>query len=549
MNTKVVDGELYAKLICGGYKSLKSCVNEINDLNVFPIPDGDTGDNMCHTMSGGASRIINAEVSSLEAASSEAAKGMLLGARGNSGVILSQFFAGIAKGLEGKGTADVKEFGDAVTRGVEFAYNSVAVPVEGTMLTVIKDASVYANANITEDSTIDSFCEDFCEEAAASLKRTPELLSVLKEAGVIDSGGAGICEILNGFIKVLRGEEITDADFTENTAANLDYSKFNENSEMKYGYCTEFLLQLQKSKTDTENFSVDDLIEFFKSVGGDSVVAFKTGTVVKVHVHTLTPGKILNHCQQFGEFLTVKVENMTLQHNEVIGKKEVIKPVKKKKYAVVAVANGEGLIKTFRDLGADEIIDGGQGHNPSTEDFINSFDKVNAENVFVLPNNSNIIMAAEQAANIYDKSKVYVIGTKNIGDGYSAMASADYLSDDPETIKDLLEEGLASSVTGMVTRAVRNACINGVKIKEGAYIGFKNKVMLCSDDDKTKTALSVLDKLGGKDKDFLVVFFGKNVTEAEKADFEERLEESFPDLEYYGVDGGQDSYDYITVLR
>ena len=318
---------------------------------------------------------------------------------------------------------------------------------------------------------------------------------------------------------------------------------------MKYGYCTEFLLQLQKSKTDTENFSVEDLIEFFKSVGGDSVVAFKTGTVVKVHVHTLTPGKILNHCQQFGEFLSVKVENMTLQHNEVIGKKEVIKPVKKKKYAVIAVANGEGLIKTFRDLGADEVIDGGQGHNPSTEDFINSFDKINAENVFVLPNNSNIIMAAEQAANIYDKSKVYVIGTKNIGDGYSAMASADYLSDDPETIKDLLEEGLASSVTGMVTRAVRNACINGVKIKEGAYIGFKNKVMLCSDDDKTKTALSVLDKLGGKDKDFLVVFFGKNVTEEEKADFEERLEESFPDLEYYGIDGGQDSYDYITVLR
>ena len=408
LEVKRIDGELFTRLVLGGAANLHVNVQEVNDLNVFPIPDGDTGENMYLTLKGGVDELAALEVSPISQKAQVLAQGMLLNARGNSGVILSQLFHGLALGLEGLGDADLSQFASALQRGVQCAYGAVAEPTEGTILTVAREAVEYASVALTENMTAREFFGLYFSEMKKSLENTPELLSVLKEAGVIDSGGAGLVYIVEGFCKVLAGEaidgELAAADASTKT---LDFSKFNEDSEMTFGYCTELLLQLQRSKTDLDAFSVQELIAFLGTVG-DSIVAFRTGHVVKVHVHTLTPWKVLAHCQEFGEFLTVKIENMTLQHNERVKQEktstiaEMQKKIKRarRKYAVVTVASGDGLVQTFKDLGVDYVVSGGQTNNPSAEDFLAAFEDVNADCIFVLPNNGNIILAAEQAAKI-----------------------------------------------------------------------------------------------------------------------------------------------------
>lgn len=547
----VIDGELFEKMVLGGAVNLQEHVQTVNDLNVFPIPDGDTGENMLLTLKGGVDGLKNAsEESSLAEKASAMASGMLMGARGNSGVILSQLFYGLAEGLKGHERADLDDFGHALANGVKCAYGAVAVPVEGTILTVAREAAENATKKIDKEISVYEFFKCYLNEMKQSLDRTPELLEVLKESGVIDSGGAGLVYIIEGFCKALAGETFT---FDQNGAgatknASLDFSKFTEDSEMVYGYCTEMLLQLQRSKTDVDAFQVDGLIEYLGTIG-DSIVAFKTGTVVKIHVHTMTPYKVLEYCQQYGEYLTVKIENMTLQHNETVEKKEEPKKIRPhKKFALVTTASGDGLIKLFTEMGADYVINGGQTNNPSSEDFIKAFDEVNADNIFVLPNNGNIILAANQAKAIYEKSNIYVIESKSIGQGYSAISMLDYSSEDSEAIANELAENMQASITGMIAKSVRTTVANGVSIEKDDYMGFTGKTMLISTKSKIETTKKLIDELS-KNREFLIMVYGKTTEDCDREAINEYMSASHPEIELYEVEGGQDVYDFILIFE
>ncbi|MBQ7761166.1 MAG: DAK2 domain-containing protein [Clostridia bacterium] len=556
-NGNVIDGELFEKMVLGGAVNLHDHVKTVNDLNVFPIPDGDTGENMFLTMRGGVEGLKKAQDESLAEKASALANGMLMGARGNSGVILSQLFYGLAEGLKGHERADLKDFGLAIANGVKCAYGAVAVPVEGTILTVARESAENTADKITDDISVYEFFKLFLREMKESLDRTPELLAVLKEAGVIDSGGAGLVYIIEGFCKALSGEELIldDINAQSKTNVDLDFSKFTEDSVMEYGYCTEMLLQLQRSKTDIDSFSVEALIKHLESIGGDSIVAFRTGTVIKIHVHTMTPYKVLEYCQRFGEYLTVKIENMTLQHNETVGKKKnegekedaisFKKP--RKKFATVTTAMGQGLIDLFEEMGADVVVNGGQTNNPSAEDFLKAFDEANAENIFVLPNNSNIILSAKQAKELYDKANIYIIESKSIGQGYSAISELDYSSDDPDIIAQNLAEAMQSSTTAMVARSIRKTVANGVSIEENDYMGFTGKTMLYSTKSKLETTKKLIEKFS-HENEFLIMVYGKTTTDEEKEEIQAYVE-SLGTMELYEVDGMQEVYDFILIFE
>ena len=555
---KTLGGLLLTKMARGGAARLRANADEVNKLNVFPVPDGDTGDNMRMTIESGISALENIDSDNLSEVMKTLSHGMLLGARGNSGVILSQFFAGIAKGLEASEVADPETLGNALRLGVNQAYASVMTPTEGTVLTVAREAVEYAVRRITPESTIRTLFADLVKEMHASLDRTPEILTVLKEAGVVDSGGAGLFYIIDGFNRVLNGEEIAAGESVSKKAKapDIDLDAFGPDSEMTYGYCTELLMRLQNSKTDVESFDVEPLKEFLASVG-DSVVAFKTDSIVKLHVHTLTPEKVLAHCRQFGEFLTIKIENMTVQHTEQEEKKEkeaapVVTPTAAatKKYGIVAVSNGPGVNALFRDLGTDEIVEGGQTQNPSTNDFLDAFDKVHAEHIFVFPNNGNILMAARQAADIFTAATVHVIPSKNIGTGYVALSSMNLDSETPEDILAEAQEAMARVKAAYISPSIRDAEMNGVRIHKGDTIGIIEKAIVLSEAERTDAAHKLVSMLlDDPDKFMLTVFRGKDASEEEQNELEAYLHEAHPDAEVYFIDGGQDIYPYIFVAE
>ena len=554
---KFIDGELFEKLVLCGACNLKAHIKTVNDLNVFPIPDGDTGDNMYMTISGGLGGLKSVKENSVCKKAQALAKGMLLNARGNSGVILSQLFSGMANGFKDGETATVKILGEAFVQGVKQAYSSVAQPVEGTILTVARESAEYALKKCDENTTVCEFFHNCVKEMKASLKRTPELLEALKEAGVIDSGGAGLLYITEGMESAAEGKDVDEVAFTQietEDEKSVDFSNFNENSVMTFGYCTECLLQLQTCKTDVNAFDINTIIKFLETIG-DSIVAFKTGTVIKLHVHTMTPYKVLEFCQQYGEFLTIKIENMTLQHSETGEDFALNKPkkpkVKKehKKHALVTVGTGEGLINTFYECGADVVIDGGQGKNPSIEDFIDAFDELDAENIYVLPNNSNIIMAAKQSSSMYDKAKIHIVPTKNFGHAYAILSMLDYSADDPEVIVQEMVEEMSCATTGMVTTSIRDANIDSVEIKNGDYIGFTDKTMQVSASDKVSALVGLADKLCAGEKSIIIVVYGKTVTDEEKAKTSASISEKYPNQEFYELDGGQDVYEFILIME
>ncbi len=553
---KNIDGELFEKLIVSGANNLKAHLQTVNDLNVFPVPDGDTGDNMYKTLSGGVANLQGVQENSLSQKAKALAKGMLLNARGNSGVILSQLFSGMASGLSALETASVDTFAKAFLDGVEQAYKAVAKPVEGTILTVAREAAEYAAEHSNEESTLGTFFNDYITEMKKSLDRTPELLQVLQEAGVIDSGGAGLLYIAQGMKDAVEGkqtEELAVSSVAQEKQTEIDYSAFNENSEMSYGYCTEILLQLLSKKGDPDAFSLENLIAFLESIG-DSVVAFRTGTVIKLHVHTLTPYKVLEYCQVYGEFLNVKIENMTLQHNETItAEKKEEKPIvskqKHKKFALVTVASGQGLIQTFQELGADVVIDGGQGDNPSIERFIQAFEEANGEYIFVLPNNSNIVMAAKQAAEIYKEAEIIVLETKNIGQAYSILSMLDYSADDACAIKEEMIENMQNTQTGMVTVSVRTTCVDGVAIEKDDYIAFTDKKMLASKKTKILAFESLVEKMQAEEKSYMIAVYGQDVSAEEKAQVVKFMQEKYPSLEFYELEGGQKVYEFIVIAE
>lgn len=551
LNFKYLGGLLFAKMMKGGASELRANADEVNKLNVFPVPDGDTGDNMSMTIDSGVKALESVNTDDLGAVLKAASKGMLLGARGNSGVILSQFFAGVATGFENEKRADAYAVGRALTAGVEQAYASVMTPTEGTILTVAREAVEYATNRLTPKSTIHTLFSDLVNEMHASVERTPEILKVLRDAGVVDSGAAGLFYIMDGINRVLNGEEIvTTAEIRPSVAVSAKESGFGPDSEMIYGYCTELLLQLQNKKCDIDAFDVEELKAFLATLG-DSIVAFKTDSVVKLHVHTLTPEKVLEYARKYGEFITVKIENMTLEHSELKGEDtEKDAPRVKKKYGIVSVSIGDGIESLFRELGADEIIKGGQTNNPSTCDFLDAFDKIYAEHIYVFPNNSNIIMAANQAANIYNEAVVHVIPSKTIGQGYVALSSMNLDGDDPDALTEEATSAIASTVSARVSLSIRDADMNGIHVNNGDTIGILEKDIVVSEPDRISATKALIDKvLGGGDRFMLTVFMGIDTEAEERELIENYVRDSFPLVECYFIDGGQDIYSYIMVAE
>jgi len=544
----VINGRLYAEAIRGGAARLGINRTTVNDLNVFPIPDGDTGDNMYMTINAGANAA--GDIEDLGRASGAVSGGMLTGARGNSGVILSRIFAGIAKALDGTAACDVRAFAKAMEMGIKESYGAVNCPVEGTILTVYREAVTEATKKLDENSGFVSFFQDMLEAAKTSLEKTPELLAVLKEAGVVDSGGAGLMFIFQGMLEALNGEKIEYA-VTEKAQAGPDLSLFDENSVLEFGYCTEFLLRLQSSKVDLATFDEKELFDWL-SANGESVVAFRDGTIIKVHVHTHTPGEILNHCQAYGEYLTLKIENMTLQHNENHPAEEIqpdLHVKSRKKFATVAVACGDGVKQMFTELGTDAVIDGGQSMNPSSGDFISAFDAVNADTIFVFPNNGNVILAAKQAAEIYKNSDVRVLETKTVGEGYAAMSMFDPSPADANEIEENLKAAFEDVITGFVSKASRNAESNGLAIMAGDYIGFSGKTILCDSKNRREAALSLAESLNAGKKDVIILLKGADTPQEETEALAEELQKKYKRTEIIPTDGGQPIHDYIMILE
>lgn len=548
-----LNGRAYAEMIGVAARNLNRYVNIVNDLNVFPIPDGDTGDNMMMTIKGGADVQVDEETS-LSDAAGKVAKGMLLSARGNSGVILSQFFAGIADGFDGLDIADTHALEDAFKQGVKRAYDSVMVPTEGTILTVAKEATLKACNAGCEDP--EGFMGCFVDGAKESLEHTPDLLHVLKEAGVVDSGGAGLVYIAEGMLNYLTGEfdetYVALESNSESAKGSLDLDEFGPDSELEFGYCTETLLRLQNSKCDYENFDVNIIKDFLAEIG-NSIVCIKDGSIVKMHVHTMTPYKVLEFCQQYGEFLTIKIENMMLQHNNLESgaakeSSEDATPKPRTKYAVVAVANGEGIKDDFINFGVDEVIVGGQTMNPSAENFIQSFDRVNAEDIFVLPNNGNILMAARQAADLYEKSKVHVIPTHTIGDAYAILGMLDF-EGTAEEIADTMEASMAGVETAEISKSIRDASLNGVEIKEGEYIGILKKEVVASHEDISETLKNTIDRLNLEEHAILLIIRGKGSSVDESSAAASYAKSKNPFIEIVESDGKQDVYQFMLVAE
>lgn len=482
-------------------------------------------------------------VASLASLAATASSGMLLGARGNSGVILSRIFAGFAKGLKDVVVADVPAFHQAMQSAVEEAYKSVPVPVEGTMITVIREGVAGADAS----GDLNHYFDTMLAAMKTSLDHTPELLQVLKDAGVVDSGGAGVLCVFRGMNEALKGN-VTDEELmpTKAEVPTMNLDKFNENSTLEFGYCTEFLLRLLRSKVDLDSFDESVIIDYLNQVG-ESVVAFREGSIVKVHVHTFTPGVILNEMQKYGEFLTIKIENMALQHHQETNQNNASFKKPLQKYGVVTVAMGDGLMEAFREIGADEVIAGGQTMNPATQDFIEAFKRINAQHILVFPNNKNIRMAADQAASMYDKAEIHVMPSNTIGEGYYGIGFIDRNNPDVDEVISSVNEMMESVTTGVVSTAIRDA-EGEVQVHVGDYVGYCGKQILSDSPSRTEAAQELLAKLDAGSRDVMLVFYGENVSEEEATLLYEKLQKDYKNIEIMTIKGLQPVYDYIFVL-
>ncbi len=548
MNTKLLDGNTFKTLLINGCQSLINDIDRINALNVFPVPDGDTGTNMRLTLEGGVKSIINENENDLSKLSKTLARAMTFSARGNSGVILSQFFKGLSNGLETLPKATANDLVKAFDEGVKQSYKVVKRPTEGTILTVMKDSTNYCKETIDENSTIEDFFASFLKEAHASLERTPDLLPVLKEAGVIDSGGAGFNRIIEGMIMALDGNILVNQEKFEEEKAKKSVGHFNADSVLEYGYCTEFILQLQNSKVDIKTFELKQITDYLEKIG-NSIVAFKDDDIVKVHVHTFTPGLVINFCQKFGEYITFKMENMSVQHSE-LGIANNEKPKEHKKYVVIAVAPNDNLGQAFKDLGADEIVFGGQTMNPSSEDFVEAFERFDAENIIVFPNNSNIILAAQQAADNYEKANVVLIPTTSLVQCYCSLTMLDLGLDDLDMIVNDLTSTAKNVISLAITKATRNSNIQHVDIHKDDYIALIDKNIVKDNNNKINVVIEALKTINDiLDKDVITIIYGKDVSDDEKQQLETLIKQNFPNLEIGTINGQQDVYNFLIAIE
>ena len=559
MATKVIDAQLLQKAFIAGAYNLEKNKDYINELNVFPVPDGDTGSNMSLTIMAAAREVSALENPSMDELSKTISSGSLRGARGNSGVILSQLLRGFCKEIKGKKQITVSVLADGFVRAVETAYKAVMKPKEGTILTVAKGVAEKAVELSEMDMDFETLGQEILDHGNEVLKQTPELLPVLKEAGVVDSGGQGLMEFLTGAYNGLTGKAEISKPATSGGVAKAQTMSSEEidTSHIKYGYCTEFIVMLEKEyNAETEA----KFKEFLTSIG-DSLVVVSDDEIVKVHVHTNHPGLAFEKGLEYGSLTSMKIDNMREEHKEKViheqdrkkaaeqeAAKEAKKDEPKKPFGFVAVSVGEGLNDIFRDLGVDHIIEGGQTMNPSTEDVLDAISKVNAETVFVFPNNKNIILAANQAAEIEEEKKVIVIPTKTIPQGISALISFDE-SATAEANQAGMEDAITAVKSGQVTYAVRDTSIDGKEIKTGDYMGIDDAGIQAVGQDITEVVKDLIGAMADEDSELLSIYYGSDVEE-EKADaLVEAVQAAYPDFEVEAHAGGQPIYYYILSLE
>ena len=530
-----------------GYRNLKKNTDAINALNVFPVPDGDTGTNMVMTFGGGL-RSVSSELSHVGEYMQRLSQAVLLSARGNSGVIFSQFVYGLYRGFARKETVTFADLSDAFACAREDAYKAILTPTEGTILTVIREAAEFLSRNSYSDFL--PGMEALLAQMKDTLRRTPELLPVLKESGVVDSGGAGLVCFVEGMVAHLNGKTVEDTpELAQAVAQPVLTGSFGPDSALEYGYCTEFILQLMHAKTNIESFDLQSFLKPLESMG-DSIVAVVNGSIVKLHIHTFTPEAVLEYGRRFGEFVTLKIENMSVQHSETPAESQPEAPREHMKYAVVAVAAGEGIKDYFLSIGANGIIDGGQTNNPPVDAFLEAFRKLDAEHIIVLPDNSNVVLTARQAAELYPHADVQVIPTKSIVEGCSALSMFNPWCETVEMLVEEMSAGLNSVTTGYLTTAIRDAAIGGLQVKTGDYIGLDRETILTRGENKVDTALSLVREITDRGcGEIIIVFRGAGVTDEEAADFEQRLRAAYPCADIGFIDGKQEVYDFILSVE
>ncbi|HCD2281689.1 TPA: fatty acid kinase catalytic subunit FakA [Staphylococcus aureus] len=544
-----INGKLFADMIIQGAQNLSNNADLVDSLNVYPVPDGDTGTNMNLTMTSGREEVENNLSKNIGELGKTFSKGLLMGARGNSGVILSQLFRGFCKNIESESEINSKLLAESFQAGVETAYKAVMKPVEGTILTVAKDAAQAAieKANNTEDCI--ELMEYIIVKANESLENTPNLLAVLKEVGVVDSGGKGLLCVYEGFLKALKGEKVeakvAKIDKDEFVHDEHDFHGVINTEDIIYGYCTEMMVRFGKNKKafDEQEFR-QDMSQF-----GDSLLVINDEEIVKVHVHTEYPGKVFNYGQQYGELIKLKVENMREQHREVIRKEQhTAKPkMETVETAIITISMGEGISEIFKSMGATHIISGGQTMNPSTEDIVKVIEQSKCKRAIILPNNKNILMASEQAASIVDAEAV-VIPTKSILQGISALFQYD-VDATLEENKAQMADSVNNVKSGSLTYAVRDTKIDGVEIKKDAFMGLIEDKIVSSQSDQLTTVTELLNEMLAEDSEILTVIIGQDAEQAITDNMINWIEEQYPDVEVEVHEGGQPIYQYFFSVE
>lgn len=560
MKRTVLDVEAFISMLEVGGNRLSENAEYVNSLNVFPVPDGDTGTNMNLTYTSGIERVIKQHSDTVGEVGEDLAKGLLMGARGNSGVILSQLFRGFAKAIEGKTTIEAQDLANAFQRGIDTAVKAVMKPVEGTILTVARDSAAAGMQKAEESDDIIEVMTAVLEEAQTSLENTPNLLPVLKEVGVVDSGGQGLVYIYHGFLESLTGESIPvkSADPNKANVTELAHQEnfFNTShsvasEDIQFGYCTEIMVKIGEGETVTDEFDYDTFRNHLDGIG-DSLLVVSDDEIVKVHVHTETPGEVMNYGQKFGSLVKIKVDNMRLQHDDILDGKgsnqaESTPAVERTNLAIIAVAAGEGVENLFKDLGVKSIISGGQTMNPSTNDILDAINKANADNVIILPNNKNIIMAANQAVEV-SEIPAAVVETKYISQGLTAMLG--YNPDGTlEDNKTAMVAEMANVNSGQVTVAVRDTTVDGLEIHKDHFMGIIDGKIVSEDADLVKETINMINQMIDEDKELVTLIFGEETDQATAELIAEAVEEANEDIEVEIVDGGQPVYHFLASVE
>ncbi|WP_018922595.1 DAK2 domain-containing protein [Salsuginibacillus kocurii] len=562
MTETTVDGSMLRSMFIQGANNLGNNVDRVDALNVFPVPDGDTGTNMNLTVVSGVKEIQQLHSANAGQVAKSFSKGLLMGARGNSGVILSQLFRGFSKPLADANELDSKQLAKAFETSVDTAYQAVMKPVEGTILTVAKDAAKAAKKAAKKETSIKEMLHAVVAEANASLERTPDLLPVLKEVGVVDSGGQGLVHVYEGMLAAARGEEVTEASSQLSMDEHVQLTHHqNAQSQLsaediEFGYCTEVMVRFEDSKLEQHPYNEEGFREELGQYG-DSLLVVSDEDLLKIHIHAEEPGEILSLSQRFGELVNIKIENMREQHSALTGEKaapaakpspvaEKAEQVKEQKpFAVVTVAMGDGIYDLFKGLGADVVIEGGQTMNPSTEDIVRAIQETNAEQVFVLPNNGNIVMAAEQAAEVSEQ-QVQVIATKSVPQGLAAMFAFEPERTTAEN-EEAMKEGLTLVTTGQVTHAVRDTTIEGHSIKEGDFMGICESEIVSSGQSVTDVAERLVQAMVQEDTEIVTILTGADAKEENTSYLVDYIEKEYDDVEVEVHAGKQPLYDYILA--